>query len=523
MWRLFSLVFACLFMTAAAFAGVTISSPTAGATTGSPVNFVASATGNAPIDAMRIYVDNNSMYTVHAASLNTSLSLGTGSHNVVVVAWDTNGTSYSKAIGITVSGSAAPPPPPPSSSGVSISAPASGATVGSPVHVVASANIGATVSAMRIYLDNNNMYTVNAGSIDTTVPAGTGGHDLVIVAWDTSGTPYRQEITFNVGSSSPPPPPPPSGNGVTISSPGSGATTSSPIHVVASASAGSPIAAMRIYLDGNNMYTTQSNQLDTTVSASSGGHDLVVVAWDNNGNPYKQEITVNVSGGGGGSPPPVPGGATTFNQIQQMGGWGSCTVCAGAGGSGPAAQYWTQQGVTSPTLSGSSMEFNISGSTPWSDVLWWKDLTPNDNATNYRYDVDFYIKQPQLSQALEFDVNVNVGNVGTYFIFGTQCDIGGGGQFDVWDTAGNRWVPTGAHCGMPAAYTWHHLTWEFTRTNSQATFVAVTLDGVKQYINYTFWGKQGSWPAINVAFQMDGDANMDTYSVWLDNVTLSYW
>jgi len=231
---------------------------------------------------MRIYVDNNNMYTVQAASLNTSLSLSTGAHDVVIVAWDSNGTPYRQEFNITVTNS---PPPPPSGSGITISAPAAGSTVGAPVHVVASANIGATVSAMRIYLDNNNMYTVNASNIDTTVNAGNGSHDLVIVAWDTNGNPYRQEINFNVGSGNPPPPPPPSGNGLTISTPGNGATVSSPIHVVASASAGSPIAAMRIYLDGNDMYTTQSNQMDTTVGASGGSHNLAVVAWDSNGTP----------------------------------------------------------------------------------------------------------------------------------------------------------------------------------------------------------------------------------------------
>ncbi|HEY6969302.1 MAG TPA: Ig-like domain-containing protein [Candidatus Angelobacter sp.] len=523
--RLSGLVVMFLAMTAAAFAGVSISAPSPGATTGSPVHFVASASASAPISAMRIYVDNNSMYTVNASSLDTYVSLGNGGHDVVIVAWDTNGNPYRQEETITVSGSSGGGGGG-GGSGVSISSPASGATVGSPVHVVASATFGGSVAAMRIYIDGNNMYTVNAGSIDTYVNAGTGSHDLAVVAWDNNGTAYKQEYNFTVGSSSgggggggg-------SGSGVSISAPSSGATVSSPFTVTASASASTSISAMRIYLDGNDMYTVSSNQLNTSVSASSGTHDLAVVAWDSNGTAYKQEynITVSGSGGGGGGGGGTPSGATTFWEIQQMSGWGSCTVCAGAGGSGPAASYWTSQGVGSPSLSGSSMQFHISGSTPYSDVLWWKDLTPNDNATNYKYDVDFYIANPQYSQALEFDVNVNVGNAGTYFIFGTQCDIDGGGQFDVWDTAGNRWVPTGAWCGRPSAYTWHHLTWEFTRTNSQATFIAVTLDGNKQYINYTFWGKGGSWPAINVAFQMDGDSNMDAYSVWLDNVTLSYW
>src|SRR5215471_21594824 len=132
MQRLSGLVVVFLSMTAAAFAGVSISSPSSGATVGSPVHFVASASASAPISAMRIYVDNNSMYTVQASSLDTYLNLGNGGHDVVIVAWDTNGNPYNQEETITVSGSSGGGG---GGSGVSISSPASGATVGSPVHV----------------------------------------------------------------------------------------------------------------------------------------------------------------------------------------------------------------------------------------------------------------------------------------------------------------------------------------------------------------------------------------------------
>src|SRR5215472_1654075 len=183
MHRWWGLVIACLFMTAAAFAGVSVSSPSPGATVGSPVQFVASASASTPISAMRIYVDNNSMYTVQASSLDTYLNLGNGGHDVVIVAWDTNGNPYNQEETITVSGSAGGGG---GGSGVSISSPSSGSTVGAPVHVVASATFGGSVAAMRIYLDGSNMYTVNAGSIDTFVNAGTGSHDLAVVAWDNN-------------------------------------------------------------------------------------------------------------------------------------------------------------------------------------------------------------------------------------------------------------------------------------------------------------------------------------------------
>jgi hypothetical protein len=87
--------------------GVNISSPSAVATVASPVKFVASATapGGRVIDAMRIYVDSQDAYTVDAASLNTSLALTAGTHNINVQAWDNTGGVYVKAMNITVGSS----------------------------------------------------------------------------------------------------------------------------------------------------------------------------------------------------------------------------------------------------------------------------------------------------------------------------------------------------------------------------------------------------------------------------------
>jgi hypothetical protein len=76
---------------AAATAGVTVCSPAAGSTDASPVHFVAAAASLHPITAMRIYVDSVSKFTTNASSLNTSLALSSGTHSVVVQAWDSSG------------------------------------------------------------------------------------------------------------------------------------------------------------------------------------------------------------------------------------------------------------------------------------------------------------------------------------------------------------------------------------------------------------------------------------------------
>src|SRR5689334_5368621 len=124
---------ATLTLATASFAGVTVSSPAAGSTAGSPVHFVASATSTHPITAMRIYVDNLSVYLVSASSLNTSVTMSTGTHSVVVQAWDSTGAVFKTPLSLTVSGanpSASPTPTPvPSPTPTAFPAPPSTAVV----------------------------------------------------------------------------------------------------------------------------------------------------------------------------------------------------------------------------------------------------------------------------------------------------------------------------------------------------------------------------------------------------------
>jgi hypothetical protein len=219
--------------------------------------------------------------------------------------------------------------------------------------------------------------------------------------------------------------------------------------------------------------------------------------------------------------PSPPANATTITDIDQMTGWQSCTVCAGAGANGPAAIFSMTQNILSPALDGNSARFDISGSTPYSDALWWKQLGANNAIRNFKYDVSFYITSPQAAQALEFDVNQS--DKAHKFIFGTQCNIKDGGVWDVYGNAAAGWVHTTIPCTAPAALTWHHLTWEFQRTDTDVIFVGFTYDGVTHYVNKTYPAKASSASEINVAFQMDGDGHMDAYSTWLDKISLTYW
>ena len=314
--------------------------------------------------------------------------------------------------------------------------------------------------------------------------------------------------------------------GVTVSSPAAGTTSGSPVHFVASATSTKPITAMRIYVDNVSVYLVSAGKLDTYVTIAAGGHSVVVQAWDSSGAVFKTPLSLTVSSTPSPTPTPVailpapPSTAVTKANIDQMTGWASCTVCAGANAAGPVAIYSMVENQASPSLDGASAKFSISGTTPYSDALWWKQLGAADSATHLKYDVAFYITNPAVAQALEFDNNQSNGV--HKFIYGTQCNIKGN-HWDVWGNAAGNWISTGIACSAPTAFVWHHLTWEFQRTSTNVIFVGFTYDGVTHYVNRSYPARSSTVHEMNVAFQMDGDFAMHAYSTWLDKVTLTYW
>jgi len=394
--------------------------------------------------------------------------------------------------------------------GVTISSPAPGSTSASPVHFVASASSSAPIVAMRIYVDSASVFLTSANNLDTQVPLATGAHNVVVQAWDSAGGIFKAPQTITVSATS--------SGAVAVSSPANNATVGSPFQVVATASAPHPIVAITAYLDSAIAATTNSASMNASISAGSGSHSLVVLAWDNVGTVYKQALTISVGSSGGPAPP--PSNAIVKSEIQNMSGWQGCTVCAGIGGNGPVATFSMNQFQASPSLTGSSTKFTIGGGVKYADALWWKQLGADNAATNFQYDLDFYITNPGVAQAMEFDVNQGIGNL--KFIFGSQCAIKSG-VWDVWDSANVTWRSTGIPCTAPAAFKWHHLTWELHRTATQTVFVALTFDGVKHYVNRAYNAKPESSQEVNVAFQMDMDSSATSYSTWLDNVKLTYW
>jgi hypothetical protein len=237
---------------------------------------------------------------------------------------------------------------------------------------------------------------------------------------------------------------------------------------------------------------------------------------------------------------PASTGGNSFSNLQRSGGWGqygqqgpNYVDCSPSPCDGIA--FWMSQGVNSPSISGDATEYDLGGTAGFSDALWNNHLIgpsssqglPDSNRSmvptlhDFTYDVYFFGYNLGPSQALEFDINQFFDNMG--FIFGHECRIAGGNEWDVWNDQSAQWIPTGIPC-YPKSNAWNHLTIKVQRTsNNQLTYQSITLNGVTSNLNWTYnHGSTPGWYGLTINYQMDGNQKQDSYNVYLDNLTFSY-
>jgi hypothetical protein len=223
--------------------------------------------------------------------------------------------------------------------------------------------------------------------------------------------------------------------------------------------------------------------------------------------------------------PSAPADATVFPKIEQMPDWQWCTAklngqaCASGLGNATSAKTDNQ---SQPSLDGSSSKFSIGGNKGYSNALWWKSVSGGLPASHFLYDVSFYIDHPEVSEALEFDLNQSFDN--KRYVWGSECNFKDSHHWDIWDPKNFKWVPTSLPCPVFSANTWHHITWQLERVNNQVHYVSLTVDGNTMTVDiYKDLQPNFNGTDINVAFQLDGDIAQHPYNVWLDEVTLKAW
>jgi hypothetical protein len=408
--------------------------------------------------------------------------------------------------------------------GVNVTAPSNNSTVQSPVHYSASA--GSTscskgVASMGIYTSPGVLaYVVNGTSLSTDLSLSPGTYKTVVEQWDYCGGASTTPITITVSSKT----------GVFVTAPANNSTVSSPVNFVATATTtcSKGVASMGIYTAPNQKaYTVSGASLNTSLTLSAGTYNTVVEEWDKCGGASTTPVTITVGG-------------KTLSSLQNSGGWSGygelppkydiCSSC------GPGITWAMTQGIKSPSMSGKAAKFDIGGTTPYADVLWNNHLIgdlssqglPDTDHTlvptlhNFTYDTYFYGTNLSLAENLEFDLAQFFDDLG--LMFGTECRMVSGQQWAVWDNVNGKWISTGISC-KPLNNYWNHLVLQFERTSSnQLLYKSITLNGVTTNLNWYFppFSAPG-WHGVVANFQLDGNYQQSPFTVYLDNLNVTYY
>jgi len=191
---------------------------------------------------------------------------------------------------------------------VTITTPDNNAQVASPIKLVASADSCSDhpVTAMGYSLDSDTDTTiVDQAGIQADIPASDGKHTVHVKAWNAEGAVCVEDVTVDVTSSSGSAAPPPataattSAEGISVGSPASGASLSSPFTLTASASSckSQAVTAMGYSLDSSSLTTVvHEKAVGATVTAATGKHTLHVKAWGAGGAACMVSLPITITG-----------------------------------------------------------------------------------------------------------------------------------------------------------------------------------------------------------------------------------
>jgi hypothetical protein len=148
------------------------------------------------VASMGIYVDNQLVYVVNGASLNTDWSLDPGSYNTVVEEWDNCGGATYTPVAITVN----------RQTGVWVTEPTNNGQVSSPANYVATATTTTCakgVASMGVYVDNKLTYVANGASLNTSLTLSPGTYNTVVEEWDYCGGASYSPVNITVTNNEP--------------------------------------------------------------------------------------------------------------------------------------------------------------------------------------------------------------------------------------------------------------------------------------------------------------------------------
>ena len=185
---------------------LTISAPANGAIVAATVTFSATASDASGVANVVFSIDSTTLSTDASSPYSTSINTLTytnGSHTLSAKATDTNGNTTTKSVTVTISNIGPIDTTPPT---VSITSPASGATISGTASISATATDTAGMTSVTFKIDGTTIATDTVSPYTAsfnTVSYTDGSHTISAIATDTSGnttTATRTVTITNAGS-----------------------------------------------------------------------------------------------------------------------------------------------------------------------------------------------------------------------------------------------------------------------------------------------------------------------------------
>jgi hypothetical protein len=290
-------------------------------------------------------------------------------------------------------------------------------------------------------------------------------------------------------------------------------TTSSPLTVRLQNTGGGTVTISSIGITGDYA-TTQCGSLsagaicDLTVTFTPTAQGIRAGVLSVNGDPSGSIQLTGI------------GGEVVFANIDQSSSWTICGTSQCTGGQGNATG--TVNLVSTPSLDGTSGQFTISGSTPYSNVRYETTLTNNSALAHYTMDASVLLTDPNVPQGFYLGMSQAVNN--NYYPFKFYCDLKNLHHWRVWDGQGMTWQDTGLSCVATdfPANTWVHLTFDFDRTAAnQMHYQSITKDGHEMTIEQSYDPATHSPDTILAIFEEFGNSTQSTYSVTIDKWSIT--
>jgi hypothetical protein len=220
----------------------------------------------------------------------------------------------------------------------------------------------------------------------------------------------------------------------------------------------------------------------------------------------------------------VPG-TTVLDNVEDTKNWLTCGNCGNGGATGPTANFSFTPGIASPSEDGSSTQFSIAASVPFTNAYFYQEHTPVTSQINaLTYEFDLYIPQGMQTapQAIEFECQQILG--GYVYNFGWQA-LYIGNIWRIFDYGLKQWDATSVPFAGFTPGTWHHILAEYHNdiTNHIVFHDALTVDGVRYPVNVTHNAfNSGANNQFTNAVQLDSNSAATPYSIYVDKMTITY-